>query len=50
MASVCSGSAFKSFSAPVTRRRPIFQFTEVTESFVLNQLKRLKTKKSRWTG
>ena len=46
VASVCSGLAFRSFSSPATRRRPIFQFTEVTESFVLNQLKGLKTKKA----
>ena len=44
VASVCSSLGFRNFSSPVTRRRVVFQFTEVTESFVLNQ------QKSRWPG
>ena len=46
MASACSSLACRSSSLPVTRRHPVFQFTDVTESFVLKQLKGLKTKKA----
>ena len=45
-ASACSSLACRSSSLPVTRHRPVFQFPEVTESFVLKQLKGLKTKKA----
>ena len=46
MASACSSLACRSSSLPVTRRHPVFQFTDVTESFVLKQLEGLKTKKA----
>ena len=46
VASACSSLACRSSSLPVTRHRPVFQFPEVTESFVLKQLKGLKTKKA----
>ena len=34
VASACSSLACRSSSLPVTRGRPVFQFTEVTKSFV----------------
>ena len=46
VASACSSLACRSSSLPVTRRHPVFQFTDVTESFVLKQLKGLKTIKA----
>ena len=39
VASACSSLACRSSSLPVTNRHPVFQFTEVTESIVLKQLK-----------
>jgi len=46
VASPCSSLACRSSSLPVTRRRPVFQFTEVSVSVVLKQLKGLKTQKA----
>ena len=46
VASVCSSLACRSSSLPMTHRHPVFQFTEETESFVLKQLKGLKTQKA----
>ena len=46
VASACSSLACRSSSLPVTCRHPVFQFTDVTESFVLKQLKGLKTIKA----
>ena len=50
VASACSSLTCRSSSLPVMRRRPVFQFPKVTESFFLKQLKGLKTKKPlAWT-
>ena len=46
VAAVCSSLARRSSSLPVTCRYPVFQFTDVTESFVLKQLERAKDQKS----
>ena len=46
VASACSILACRSSSLPMTRRRPVFPFAEVSESFVLKQLQGLKTKKA----